>query len=50
MQSALTNLPGVTNVSVNRQTATVDVDPGKVSTSDLTNAVEGAGFGATAAN
>ncbi len=50
MQSALTNLPGVTNVKVSFQTATVDIEPGKVSTSDLTSAVEGAGFGATAAN
>lgn len=50
MQAALTNLPGVTNVNVNRQTATVNVEPGKVSTADLTGAVEGAGFGAKAAN
>ncbi len=50
MQAALTNLPGVTNVNVNRQTATVNVESGKVSTADLTGAVEGAGFGAKAAN
>lgn len=50
MQAALNNLPGVSNVNVNLQTATVKVDTGKVSTADLTKAVEGAGFGATAAN
>ena len=50
MQAALTNLPGVSNVNVNLQTATVKVQPGKVSTADLTAAVEGAGFGAKAGN
>ena len=50
MQAALTNLPGVTNVDVSLQRAIVKVEPGKVSTADLTAAVEGAGFGAKAAN
>ena len=50
MQAALTNLSGVTDVNVNLQTATVKVESGKVSTADLTGAVEGAGFGAKAAN
>ena len=50
MQAALTNLPGVTDVNVNLQTATVKVESGKVSTADLTGAVEGAGFGAKTAN
>lgn len=50
MQAALTNIPGVTDVDVSLQNAIVKVEPGKVSSDALTAAVEGAGFGAKAAN
>ena len=50
MQAALNNIPGVTGVDVSLQEAVVKVEAGKVSSDALTAAVEGAGFGAKAAN
>ena len=47
MQSALTKVPGVSNVNVSLEEAVVKVEHGKVHAAALNSAVEEAGFGAT---
>ena len=52
VQSALTQVPGVisADVSLSDSKAVVKLEKGKATTTQLTDAVKGAGFSATAAN